>query len=552
MAVLNTPNIAEIAPEINILSVSAVAELGEARPNVFEHALHNPDSQIGQFTLSNLAAQGAGNSNTAQAQLREKAKRAGKERQNNSDAHTILANDAILQDAVSDFLNAEFGHYINKALGDFLLAQTDEERAKIHKDMMDEIMPALRKKFPDAPEEKLKDMAEQHIEDVYTAKLQKDLGLSEEDARARAKEELADASKYNEVAAELKQTYADNPELQSLMFSFESENQKLGKIEDEITQIKASLDEINEDIYNGHHSGQIMSWLSMQLDEKETQLAEQTQRVAELENQLESLSGDNVAHAYLEMNTKASADYLNDLNAQQSELQNLYESKQQLVQKAANQVTSETSTKEQIADRMEHSATTQSCTGSTLFNAASLDIFGEENEMTAAMDDDFKTRMQIDTIAAGATGQEIRDLDEQIKNLETEVQTTENTSEQDAETQQTENLTLEAPSPEDMAKQAELANAARNYADQVRGHPVSDADIEMHFGELSESQRDLVIAELEREGVELTDDVYASNEPAPEVDNNPEPNTTPASEQDEYKYAQNGGPGMSFGGMGVG
>lgn len=67
-----------------------------------------------------------------------------------------------------------------------------------------------------------------------------------------------------------------------------------------------------------------------------------------------------------------------------------------------------------------------------------------------------------------------------------------------------EDLTFDAPHPDEVAAHTQLVNEARNYADQVRGHPVVDQDILDYFGdELSQDEIQVVMQTLADEGIDI-------------------------------------------------
>ena len=540
----------EMASKVDILSVSAVAELVEARPGSFAEIFLNPDTQQAQFDAANLAAQGAGSFTTAYTQQRDQDAEAREQRRRDADAIQTIS---VTQNNVSGFLDNNFGLAIDEALSKFLLAKTTAERARLYNELMDEVIPELREQYPDSSEEELEELARQHIEDVYAAKLEEELGLSPEDARARAQEELQDVAKYNEIAAELEATYANNPELKSLIMSFEEENAELARIESEIDAITENMNAMADMAASGGHfsNGSYMMMLNAR-NELEEQLKEQSTRVEELEAQLNALPEDNIVHAYLEANTEKASEQVDALKKKQAALDELLGIKEELVNEGASQISSETYTEEEIKARIEESAITQSCAApKAQFNLATFGLPGSENDMTAGMDDDFRTRLQIDSYAAGEAGKKILSTDEEIQATQAEIGALENPTEQDADSEQNEALTLESPTIEEIGRYDKLSNDARNYADQLRYSPsASLSDLEGYFGELTDKERELVVARLEAAGIDIVDDLTPETEVEPaveaELDTSPEP-TTPAPKTEEYRYAQSTGPGMSVG-----
>lgn len=83
------------------------------------------------------------------------------------------------------------------------------------------------------------------------------------------------------------------------------------------------------------------------------------------------------------------------------------------------------------------------------------------------------------------------------------------------------NLTLDAPTLEETTRKAALANEARNYADAVRANGVvTSRDLEDAFPGLSDADMDIVIAEMEAEGITIQPDELevADAQPKPTED----------------------------------
>lgn len=101
-------------------------------------------------------------------------------------------------------------------------------------------------------------------------------------------------------------------------------------------------------------------------------------------------------------------------------------------------------------------------------------------------------------------------------------------------TKQIDTLTLEVPSPEEMAREAELANAARNYADAIRlngGATRDDVEIALEMGKLSPAEWAKVEQIFAEQEIELVDAPQTTPEepaPTPSVHTAPQPAAAPA------------------------
>lgn len=145
----------------------------------------------------------------------------------------------------------------------------------------------------------------------------------------------------------------------------------------------------------------------------------------------------------------------------------------------------------------------------SLFNASAGQ---SENEILAQ-----KLANAADQFGVGEKGDRYRAIVEQLEELTGQERQVAYAGD-DVETE-AENLTFEAPTVEEMSRDAKLANEARNYADQVRSNGVvTERDLEDAFPGLSSEEMDLVKAEMIQEGIEV--------KPVEELtqdDNKPEP-----------------------------
>lgn len=531
----------EMASKVDILSVSAVAELVEARPGSFAEIFLNPDSQQAQFDAANLAAQGAGGgfqtSYTEQRKARE-----DEQKKRQEEGSSLLNQIAALESQIADLQarNEALEQIRNELSLELSAAMAAIAGKKVEANILDG-------QIANAQAES--DALQQEYEVTYDDAT--DLTTAMIDQQESIVTVFGDDDLMHEVYQD------ENGEYYIVDFDGNRTNvadlndpSQIADIEEQIAEGKQLGNENPEAA--AEYASVLEAWAASQeelfdvvdeADEADNKLEELQNRRDELQNEIDALDTQiselNSQISKIDAEIAANNEQIAELQAQINDLQtqvNANTAQIDLIDSGSAYLTSaEFKKKLEAYDNGEISK-------EDLYaglDPTLIQLLDEKEELETAVD----TQANLGHFdQAAATYTELQEKEEEIAEALGEDETT-------ADSEQTGELVYNGPTVEEIARYDKLSNDARNYADQLRYSPTASlSDLEGYFGELTDKERDLVVARLEDAGIDIVDDLT----PKPEVENTLEVDNTPAPETEEYRYAQSTGPGMTMGGMGMG
>lgn len=453
-----------------------------------------PTNQAVQFALSNLAQQGANPTNSAHVNLRDYIHGTAKKK-----ASERLA-DALLQQQLAEAINnfyEENQQITDAAAAKWLATEDLDERARIYAQYKEDMFNKMRQdpRFKDFSDEQVRTMSDEKTEEVFKTsvvqQLQNKYGLSKEDAQIKAEEMI----KAMEERATNDQAYA----------------QKFQRYkEDSISAIYAQEQGID-------------TWIAGIEDDHQRKIMQNVDTLRE--DYVAIVALDDVRLVYSDFDeAKNDTDkyYIFDDVGTQVYIHNLEpevrDQAQIDIERQTGQMFANENPDEAVAITQSWGEYKQNEEWVTEYETRIDGLYDQYSDQYNLMQQlaelDILTNIifdeNIDPEVSQAAEDRYFELQDQIDEA-----LPSNQDETSATTEQADSLIFEAPSAEEMQREAELANEARNYADQIRANGVATPeDIKAALGDdLSPAELEKIETVLEQEGIKI------ENPYAPEQEN---------------------------------